>query len=101
MKVKGLKKIESKKIPASIYIFTVKDEEGDIDLVVLDDIRKLVEGLLEEIENKVNEIDKKLRNPEIDEIARYQLVAGKYWLLWSYEKIKKWFAVVHYEAGNS
>ena len=101
MKVKGLKKIESKKIPASIYIFTVKDEEGDIDLVVLDDIRKLVEGLLEEIDKIEDELKQELKEVEgwltlenryIEEIELIKRVK---------RKIKKWFAVVHYEAGNS
>lgn len=95
------KKIESKKVPVSIYIFTIEDKEGDIDLVVLDDIRKLVEGLLEEIDKIEDELKQELK-----EVEGWLTLENKYreeieLVRKIKRKIKKWFAVVYYEAGNS
>jgi len=56
-----------------------------------ENIQSAVQGLLQEIKENIEEVNRKLKNPEIDEIAKYQLIAGKYWLVKIRNLIKKWF----------
>jgi len=56
-----------------------------------ENIQSAVQGLLQEIKENIEEVNRKLKNPEIDEIAKYQLIAGKYWLVKICNLIKKWF----------
>jgi len=55
------------------------------------DIKSAVHGLLQEVKENIEEVNRKLKNPEIDEITKYQLIAGKYWLVKIRNLIKKWF----------
>jgi len=50
---------------------------------------KKVQQLLKEIDEEIEKIRKKLE--KCDEIAKLQLIAGKYYLLWCKKKIKKAF----------
>ena len=56
-----------------------------------ENIQSAVQGLLQEIKKNIEEVNRKLKNPEIDEIAKCQLIAGKYWLVKIRNLIKKWF----------